>query len=500
VAALRHALGRPDGWLDWAAPRGHVGAAISVVAARSTARQGCCAVHPPRNGRQPDRVRAEPVGARSTRARTIAVAALALLAVAHFAYAYAVSPDRPHATSDTGWFGWADQLNYQREAEALADGEIPGHDYDYELGAPEPGYDPAEDGVLSDYSYGLVYPALGVPAILLGAHTDPFVVPGALLWLATLACTARLGARLRGPTFGVVVAALVAFATPLQEFYVAPWNNTITVLAVLVALLVATDPGPTWRRAGVPLGLAVGLCFGARYFDALFPAVIGGVALAARVRGGSRQARGALVVAAAVAVALALPILWTHDQVFGSPFTTPYAYHRGDDGRTDEGLESYDLGQVPRAFTEVFVTARVDGARVVGDPVLRLFPWLAAAPLGLVALRRRRDGTALALALGFAMSIAGTVVYLSFVAGTGKDLVNHNVRYFAPWMPVWALLAAEGLVWLRGRIVATAPSPADAGGTAATGGARTDDLEAVDAAAWATPSRSGGSSSSGGPS
>jgi hypothetical protein len=44
--------------------------------------------------------------------------------------------------------------------------------------------------------------------------------------------------------------------------------------------------------------------------------------------------------------------------------------------------------------------------------------------------------------------VASSVFYLSFAAGGGKDLAVGGLRYFAPWFPLWGVLAALGLLFL----------------------------------------------------
>lgn len=382
-------------------------------------------------------------------ARALAVVIVAALAL--FAHAYAVNEHRPGATSTLGWLGWADQLNYVGEARALADGELPGIRWDYDTMTPRAGWEPG-DPPIPDYAYGLGYPLLGVPGLWLDIDSDPFLPVDAALWALVVGGTAALGFRLRGTWFGLTAAGLLAVASPLLELFVTPWNNVVTVAAVVVALLVATDPRPSILRAGVPLGLAVGVCFAARYLDAVFPAVIGGVPLLLRGRSLRAPAWKALAVAAGLALVAAVPVLWSHERVFGSPFTTPYAHHTDAEGQADQGFGAYDLAQVPRTFVEVFVTAAVDGQRVVGEPLLRLFPLAVLAPVGLIALHRRRAQWRFELSLGAAVSVVATIMYLSFSSGTGNELQYSNIRYFAPWFPLWTLLACEAMWWTSERV------------------------------------------------
>jgi hypothetical protein len=382
--------------------------------------------------------------------RVLALVGCASIVV--FFAAYAVSASRPGATTRDGYYGWADQSNYRSEARALADGVLPGIDYDYERNQPKPSYDPSRRP-LYDYAYGLGYPVLGVPATLLGMRSDPFLVPDALLFAAEIAIVVVLGARLRSLTFGLLTAGALVFATPLLEYSVVPWSDTITTLAVLVALLVVTDPDDHPAGHAVALGGAIGICFAARYVDALLPATIGAVGLLLR----RPRAVRALLGATFIAALFAIPVLWSQAVVFGSPLRTPYAHHvRAGSAASDQDLGAFDLGRVPRSFVEVFVRGEANGAPTPVAPMLVDFRWIVFAPVGLFALvRRNRSARRVYLAAAMA-SVAGTVFYLSFRASTGGDLVNHNLRYFVVWVPLWALLSAYGIADLAARIGARA--------------------------------------------
>jgi hypothetical protein len=359
-----------------------------------------------------------------------------------FGASYYTSTARPGRTSADGYYGWSDQLNYRLEARALSDGVLPGIDYDYDQRQPRPSYDP-EQRPLYDYSYGLGYPLLGVPATFLGMRSDPFALPDAMIFAAEIVIVVVLGTRVRSLAFGLGVAAALTFATPLLAFTVLPWNTSVTTLAVLVALLVATDPDDHPVGHAVALGLAVGMCFAARYVDAVFPAAIGTVGLLLRRPRAVRPLLGA----AALTLVVATPVLWSQAVVFGNPLTTPYQHHvRAGTNASDQSLGAFDPGRAPRSFVEDFVTGEYNGVRTQGDPMLAKFSWAVFAPLGLFALvRERRPGRRL-YAIAAAVSVVGSAFYLSFWAGTGRDLVFYNLRYFVMWVPLWALLSAYGVV------------------------------------------------------
>lgn len=364
--------------------------------------------------------------------------AVFLAGVAVFALAAYVDPGRPGVTTAEGWFGGYDQSRYLRITQVLADFDLP----------------------TSGYLYGIGYPLLGVPLTWLGV-ADPYTPVNALFFGAILTLTTVLGERLAGLAFGVAAALAVALATPLLDILVIPWNAMVVVPALLVALVMAASPAPVSWRGGAVLGLMVGTAFAARYVDAVFIAAVAAVVL---LRPGPRR-RGALAAAVGVSAVMVGFVLYTHDHAFDSPWTTPYSLHRRGD-TTDQDLGQYDLARVPRHAQEVFVTGASDGVRQGGEPLLPAAPWLVLAPVGLLALLRHRHPARLALGIAAIVSVASSIFYLSFAASGGKDLAVGGLRYFAPWFPLWGVLAALGLWFLL-------PGTAPPGAGSTVGAART---------------------------
>lgn len=355
-----------------------------------------------------------------------------VLGLAQFGYALASSPHRPGATSPAGYYGWFDQGSYLREARWLANGDLP---------------------PTGDYRFGLGYPVAGMVGLKLGAHGDPFAIPDAIIFATTLALTVIVGARLRSLTFGVLAAAAVALATPLLPLTVLPWSSSITLLAVMTSLVVATAPGAiSWRGAAI-LGLASGATFAARYVDFLFPAVIGGVALLK-----AREHWKLISIATLTAAVVVLPVLWTHQRAFGTPFETPYVSHIGVDRPdiSDQDVSAYNVGKIPRSFVEVFVTGAGNG-QPGGEPLATQFPWAAAAPLGVFFLYRARHPLRGPVTAVMMLSVLASAFYLSFRATTGANLKYFNLHYFKAWFPVWGLLAAYGLVTLAQPVLRSSP-------------------------------------------
>ncbi|MDP9404867.1 MAG: hypothetical protein M3P85_16465 [Actinomycetota bacterium] len=357
---------------------------------------------------------------------TTLVGGVAIAAVGLFAYALAIHPARPGVLNPPGWYGFFDQSHYLDLARDLARANLP---------SPP-----------SSYIYGLGYPALAVPFLKLRPGGDAFAIPDAIAFAAAMAMVAVLGRRLRSSGFGLACAAAVALATPLLDTMVVPWNTTVTVVAVLAALVVATSPGQVTWRGGLIIGLATGMAFAARYLDALFPALIGALALVRGTVGGRGRSR-VLVAAAAGAVLVAIPVLATHAAVLGSPLKTPYSQQEGrqGEGSNQQSLSNFEPQRAPRNFLEVFVTGRTGTVRAEVDPIGRQFPWAALAPVGVAVLVRRRHRLALPLGAAFAVSVLGSAIYLSYPGGSGAHLLFGNIHYWKAWFPLWGVLAAYAL-------------------------------------------------------
>jgi hypothetical protein len=392
----------------------------------------------------------------------------ALAALGFFAYAWLVQPSRPTlgavlpsvnrvidppAPGDPptaaylaqvprlGWYaGSADQLNYAREARALAHGRLPGSQYDYKRHAPKPSYQPTQE--LSDYAYPLGYPTLGALSILVGVRGDPFLVPDALLFVAIVVLAFRLGSRfLRRPWNWLYIVAL-AVATPLTRYVTQPWNTTTTILAVLAVLWVTAEGSDSWANAALVAGTAA-LCFSSRIVDVVWPLGI----LAVWCLLTRRVPRRILTVTAVVLVVTAGLMMWTQYRVFGDAFTVPYSSHNNGAGI---GLSQFDITRIPRDAWNILVSGRLNnGARtpasgVDSNPLLREWPWLLLAPVGFLVARRRRDLRAWLIS-GCVVSVVASLYYFAYSSATGDDLQYGVFRFFVAWFPLWALLAVMAI-------------------------------------------------------
>jgi len=354
-----------------------------------------------------------------------------VVALGLFAYAHAIHPARPGALNPPGWYGFFDQSHYLDLARDLAAGQLP---------------------TPPDYIYGLGYPILAAPFVKLRSGGDAFLAVDALAFVATMVMVVALGRRLRSTAFGVASAAVLVVATPLLDTVVVPWNTTVTVVAVLCALVVATSSDALRWPHGLALGLAVGLAFAARYVDAAFPALIGGAAL---LHAG-RPAWRAWLAAGLTALSIAALVLASQAAVLGSPWKSPYSQQPGKAGAgtNQQTLANFEFERVPRNFVEVFVTGKSEGQRQTVDPLGRQFIWAILAPLGAVALGRRRHPLFGPFAVALATSVIGTVFYLSYPGSRGDHLIYGNIHYWKAWFPLWGLLAAYGFLALTDRLPA----------------------------------------------
>lgn len=388
----------------------------------------------------------------------VVFAAIFAAAVTFFLYCWAVQPDRPPLgalddPADKGWYGsWVDQSNYAGQARSLASGELPGIYWDYERAQPLP--DRPRGVEVTGYTYGLGYPVLGVPFIWLGLEGDPFVIPDGIAFGAAACLIFAIARRFFHDRIALLVTAAVVFATPMVSYFVTPWNTTPTVIAILLALYIGVSGDRSWRVA-VTFGVASSLAFSARYVDLLWiTAVVSPVILL-----DFRRCARIIAVALMLLPVTAGVILWSQHQVFGSAFTTPLHYHVHNGKRGDD-LSQYILSDVPEHAAAVFVTGQMtNGARTPTgfSPLLRNFFWLVLAPVGFVALLRRRavrsifrEPAGVLVAAGVASLVASTF-YLSWWAGGGDDIMFHNGRFFVSWFPLWGILAAIGVVKISQR-------------------------------------------------
>lgn len=381
-------------------------------------------------GRAGPRATVRTVSARLESRRVWVLLAVAVLAGLWATYQLWLLPSRPGNRSRLGYYGYFDQSYYLLEAHRLASGHLPS---------------------AHEYLYGLGYPLFGALALKLGFRGDPFAPIDVLAFAAAITLTVLLGMRLRSLTFGLVAGFAVATATPLLGLVLVPWTTTVILVSVLVALVVASAPGRLRWWHGLVLALCVGLAFASRYVDVVGP---GAIALFALFRPHGRSSRSALVVAIVGSALIGGAVLATQAVVLGSPLRTPYASHVRQGFGDDQSLKNYNIAWIPQDAVEALVTGRSNCNHAAGctfpisgaQPLLAQFPLATLAPLGVLAVLRRRRTTphAFLMISAAAVSVLMTLFYFAYVAGGGGGLIDDNLRHFTVWFPLWTFLGLLG--------------------------------------------------------
>jgi hypothetical protein len=352
---------------------------------------------------------------------------LIAMSAAFYAYRYYIEPTRPGLGSALGWFGYFDQGAYLVMAHDLSHFSLPAH----------------------QFVYGLGYPVAAVPFLWLGLDYDPWMIFDGIAFVFAAGASFVVAGRLFGRIAAGIAGFGLAFATPLVFYCLTPWNSTVSLVALVSLLLLATSPTPApWHPFLV--GALVAWGFSARYADVLWLGAVGVVA-ALRSRSSTADLRP-LVIAGLTALVLTIPVFAAHWEAFGSPFTTPYSLHTGPPGPTagitDEDLGAYSLSRVPRAAFGMFISPFLLGARQPGSPLLADMFWtLLALPGAVIALQRGRRFRALIL-VTVVSAFLGSVFYLSFRASGPGAIQFGTLHYFKLWWPVAAILAAGALVWV----------------------------------------------------
>lgn len=353
-----------------------------------------------------------------------------ILAAAYFLLYYLTDPTRPAGVfsgwfgyDDTalyplGWFGYHDQGSYLNLSHTLADLNF---------------------GQLSStYTYGLGYPLVAVPALWLGFNTDPFVFFNLFVFVFTVFAVYSAAKRFISPLGGLLASFGLVFATPLINYTVVPWNSTVCLLAVSGILLVAAAPKIT-RWHALVLGFLVGWAFAARYIDVVWLACL---AIAALYRGsfGKLVKPGIFLV---IGVTLwVLPVLYSHDRVFGSPLSTPYVNHLGvgGTGGNDQGAGAYSLKRIPSAALGMFVSPRLAGETDDDRGMfIEMFWVLAAVPGAIIMIKRKQYR--FFFAVFSVITLAAFIFYLSFRASTPYSLKYGVLHYFKMFWPGIVILA-----------------------------------------------------------
>jgi hypothetical protein len=348
-----------------------------------------------------------------------------------------------------GWIGaWYDQFHYAREARALARFQVPGAHWDRAHQVPSP--DAPKTGEVASFNFGLGYPAVGAVFAWLGFRGDPFVVPDGLLFALSAMLALALAERVLRPLTALVVVNVLVLTGPFALYFVIPYSTSLTIVAVLSALLALTSPSFSWRL-GIGAGIAVSLAFAARYSEIMWLALLF-LPLLWRWRETWR-----VLVAVAMSLGITAILVGAAQQIaFGNPFDTPYTFSHGG---VDASRAAYTVAHIPRNFVGVFFTGKRQMLFGVA-PILRSFPWALLAPVGLFLLFRAHHRLRWHFALAAFAGAASTAFFSSYYAGSPNDLILWTIRYHISWFPLWAILAGvaieRGLAALTGDRTLTA--------------------------------------------
>lgn len=354
---------------------------------------------------------------------------LLIFAAAYFIFYYVTDPVRPggmfggligHSVTSEylGWFGYYDQGQYLKLAHTLAGLNL--------------------NELHITYSYGIGYPLVAVPAIWLGINTDPFVFFNLIAFVFAAYATYITASKLLSPLAGFLAGFGLIFATPLIHYVDQPWNSTVCLLVMSVILVTLTVKNVSrWHL--VLLGLLLGWAFAARYIDVLW---LGVLALASLYRGSFKILAKQSLLLFVGALIFILPVLYSHDKIFGSPFRTPYVNHigLGGVGGSDQGLQAYNLKRAPRAALALFASPRLAGSTDSDRGLLVSFFWALAAIPGAIILLKNKN-TRLFFVCFIAMVLIASLFYLSFRASTPGSLKYGELHYFKMFWPGLVILA-----------------------------------------------------------
>jgi len=365
---------------------------------------------------------------------------MALLAVAYFFYLWLSTPAAPGREYPLGWYGGVDQGFYLLMAQSIAKFELPA----------------------KVYFYGPGYPILAAPFVNIFPY-DPFLIPNVVLWTVyVVAWTYSFSLFLpsRDATFASL---LLIFATPVVEYFVFPWNSSVT--AVSLALLVLIAASRSSKTPGVKEGIAAGALLGwtlsARYVDILFIAPVALAMLLRTDRTGTRRV-DPLLMSIVILGGFATCLLASQAIAFGSPFLTPYSFHINIyTGIADADVRSYQLSKILPTFISNFLFHPFDMFyHPLDAPLLGQFFLFIVAPFALLGVFRRREQKQketqkkrekreekkqLVVLLICGLGLAATF-YSSFtgVEVTGGSLKYQFLHYSQPWYPLLVLVSVIG--------------------------------------------------------
>lgn len=339
-----------------------------------------------------------------------------LLAATYFVFMYVTDPTRPRATNGGGWLSYFDQSAYLKQAAAMKAGHL--RDY---------------------FVYAPLYPLLAVPFMFLGFYVNSLFFFNLFSFVFVTWAVYKYTSSTTSDKMGVVAAMALVFATPLVHYTVVPWNSTVCLLAVGIILYVASKQRNYISAVDIfLLSLAGGMAFASRYVDVVW---VSGATVALIVSRGIGLKK--IVLLGSVTLVMALPVLWAHQVIFGSPLRTPYILHTSINGgnTTDQDLGAYSLRRIPNAAYGMLVSPMLAGSTDANRGLLAGAFWFLGV-LTFPFIKRIDQRNKLFLMALLAITVVHSLFYLSFRA-SGPDAVKFGtLHYFKMFWPVLTILSA----------------------------------------------------------
>jgi len=343
---------------------------------------------------------------------------IAAVALVTYCYFYATSDILPTA-GRKGWFGWWDQSQYLNMARDMS------------------GFDLKSE----NFFYGVGYPILG--ALFYGIYpTNPFLVPNLVLYVLTMTLYYRIAGVYLSKESAFIVLLLIMFGTPVTSYFVVPWNNitTLVALAVLVYIAVVVDKIKIWHC--VIIGLVIGWVFAARYVDAVFLFPFAGYIFFKAIRENGVRAAKYFLLSALLFIVIVGVVLGTHKRVFGGYFKTPYHKHLSmTDGGDKISAAAFQVKRAPdHLYSVIFNPHQFHPIEYLqfNIPLLGYSFFFVFSLSGFILQICDKKDWLSGIMLG--TLIVSFVFYGSFSATRGSDLKYHCLRYFSMWYPAMTIM------------------------------------------------------------
>lgn len=346
---------------------------------------------------------------------------IAAVSLVTFCIAYIASDIRPGVTK--GWFGWWDQSQYLLMAQDLSSLRL----------------------VADHYFYGLGYPLIGVLFYKI-YPTNPFLIPNLLLYVVTIILYFKISREYLSEGLSVLTVLLIMWGTQLTEFFVVPWNNSVSIFGIGILIYLATVVREIRLVHAISIGIVLGWVFSARYVDIIFllPIVI---YIYLREMSKSWKNIKYLLISICICFIIFCGVFYSHKYAFGSFLKTPYHLHiQPLSGHSDQSLAAFSLSRIPDHLYSIIINPyQFHYLKYwrLNTPLLgySFFFILALAGFSYSMFYKR----AWVIGVTFLSMIASFAFYGSFTSTRASDLKYHCLRYFAMWYPILSLMAVLAL-------------------------------------------------------